>query len=264
MSTAFRLFDPFQVFTDQHGMLASGGSLNFFVTGTTTPKDVFSDPALTVNLGNSVAIGSDGRPVSDIWGSDSYRARLLDSHSVQIGPDRDNIAIPGGGAAALPTPFIPNALLSNDGSLALWLTTILMPDPTGHANGILGTDGTAVFWQTLASLNIPTIGSGSASITLAGKKILWGTGTLPASGSNTANVACVFPDSGFSGAPHHVEAFSQAGSGVTSSGGMPILSAINRTATGFTCWGDTNAGFSPGSHLINATTPFTYWAIGPA
>lgn len=264
MSTAFRLFDPFQTFTDQHGELAAGGSLNFFTTGTTTPKNVFSDPGLTANLGNVVQIGSDGRPVSDIWGSDAYRARLLDTNGVQIGPDRDNIAIPGGGAAALPTPFIPNALLSNDGSLALWLQTILMPDPTGHANNILGTDGTAVFWQTIASLGIPTISTGTGSITWGGKKLLWGSGTLPASGSNTTNVALTFPDSGFSGVPYHVGVTSQAGSGVTSSGGMPILSAINRTATGFTCWGDTNAGFAAGSHLITATTPFTYWAIGPA
>jgi len=264
MSTAFRLFDPFQVFTDQHGELAVGGSLIFFTTGTTTPKDVFSDPGLTVNLGNTITIGSDGRPVSDIWGSDSYRARLLDDRGVQIGPDRDAIAIPGGGAAALPTPFIPNALLTNDGALAEWLTTILMPDPTGHSGNLLGTDGTAVFWQTVASLGIPTITTGGSSIVWGGKKLLWGSGTLPSSGSNTTSAAVTFPDSGFSSVPYHVGAFSQSGSGVTSSGGMPILSAISRTATGFTCWGDTNAGFAPGSHLITASTSFTYFAIGPA
>lgn len=257
MSTAFRLFDPFQVFTDQHGQLASGGSLNFFVTGTTTPKDVFSDPGLTVNLGNVVQIGSDGRPVSDIWGSDSYRARLLDASSVQIGPDRDSIAIPGGGAAALPTPFIPNALLSNDGSLPLWLTTILMPDPTGHANNVLGTDGTAVFWQTLASLGIPPVTLNPNSYQIGKLLIQTGNGTVTASGTTVCNASITFPTA-YAGAPWCKA--SPTGTGLNNSW-VPAVMETGIGTSGFTATFDSNSGF-PGQGLFTAAQPYSWIAIG--
>lgn len=261
MSTAFRLFDPFQVFTDQHGQLASGGSLNFFVTGTTTPKDVFSDPGLTVNLGNVVQIGSDGRPVSDIWGSDSYRARLLDASSVQIGPDRDSIAIPGGGAAALPTPFIPNALLSNDGSLPLWLSTILMPDPTGHANNLLGTDGTAVFWQTVASLGIPSIAHDATSLTIGAVKIQWGSDTAPASGFRQTSKSTTFPVP-FSGVAYHVGAVATT---TTACVGLQIgVPAItSKSASGFSVQFDSD-DFSQTNAQFTSPLTYDWFAIGPA
>lgn len=261
MPTAFRLFDPFQTFTDQHGQLAAGGSLNFFTTGTTTPKDVFSDPGLTVNLGNVVQIGSDGRPVSDIWGSDAYRARLLDAGGAQIGPDRDNIAIPGGGAAALPTPFIPNALLSNDGSLALWLSTTLMPDPTGHANNILGTDGTAVFWQTIASLNIPTIAHDANSVTLGAVKIQWGSDTAPATGFRQTSKSTTFP-AAFSGSAYHVGVIATT---VNATAGLQIgvPAVTSKSPTGFSVQFDSD-DFSQVNAEFTAPLTFDWFAIGPA
>ena len=269
MSTAFRPFDPFQVFTDQHGELATGGQLVFFTTGTTTPKSVFADMGLTVNLGNSIGIGTDGRPSvggspTDIWGTDAYRVRLLDANGVQIGPDRDNVAIPGGGAAALPTPFIANALLTNDGALAEWITTILMPDPTGHANDILGTDGTAVFWQTLASLGIPTVSAVAANGFVVGSvRIQWGTVTLPASGASVTSQAATF-GTAFSGAPYAVVPVNYSGSGATISGRMVILSAQGVSSTGFTMTGDLNNAPTGSPPPISNPTNCGYIAFGPA
>lgn len=262
MTTAFRPFDPFQVFTDQYGKLNAGGQLVFYVMGTTTPKDVYSDPTLTASLGNSVQIGTDGRPVSDIWGSDAYRVRMLDVNGVQIGPDRDNIAIPGGGAAALPTPFIPNALLSNDGSLPLWLETILMPDPTGHANNVLGTDGTAVFWQTLASLGIPTLTAGGTGVVLNGAvRIQWGSAVLPASGADVSTVAVGFATA-FSGVPYWVGVTTKDSSGITTKGCIPILAATSWASNGFTLTCDINA--ASGDPPISRATNVGWLAIGPA
>lgn len=265
MSTAFRPFDPFQTFTDQHGNLAVGGSLVFFTTGTTTPKNVYADEGLTVSLGNSVSIGADGRPTSggistDIWGSDSYRVRLLDVNGVQIGPDRDNVAIPGGGAAALPTPFVPNAFLTNDGALALWELIQLLPDPTGHANNLLSTDGTSIFWQTVASLGIPSISIVGNTANLGGLLIQRGTGTLPASGSNVTSLAVTF-GTAYSTAPT-VVVTNNSGSGATSAGKMVILAAQGVSSTGFTCAGDVNN--ASGAPPITATTAFSWVAIGNA
>lgn len=262
MSTAFRPFDPFQVFTDQHGNLAVGGSLVFFVTGTTTPKDVFADMAMTANLGNTIFIGTDGRPSvgsspTDIWGSDSYRVRLLDVNGVQIGPDRDNVALPGGNAAALPTPFIPNALLSNDGSLAEWLTTILMPDPTGHANNILGTDGSAVFWQTVAALNIPTVVVSPGSYAIGKLLIQVGNSSAPASGTSFTSVTVNFPTA-YASTPF--VAMTPIGTGLNNNW-SPVDNAQSIGTTSFGATFNSNTGF-PGLGLFTAVQNFTWVAIG--
>ncbi len=264
MSTAFRPLDPFQVFTDQHGELLIGGSVAFFQSGTTTPQDVYSDNGLTTDIGPSVEIGSDGRLISDCWASGNLRVRLLDINGQQIGPDRDNVEIPGGGAAALPTPFIANALLTNDGALAEWLTTILMPDPTGHANNLLGTDGTSVFWQTLSALNIPTVSDvASNGFVVGSTRIQWGTVTLPASGASVTSQAATF-GTPFSGAPYAVVPVNYSGSGATISGRMVILSAQSVSTTGFTMAGDLNNAPTGSPPPITNPTNCGYIAIGPA
>lgn len=259
--TAFRILDQAPVYFDLLARLAAGGTLNFYLTGTLTPQAVYAEKGLVTNLGNVINIGTDGRTI-DLWGSGSYRVIALAADGTPIF-DRSNVEIPGGGGTSIPAPVV-NEFLTNDGVNLLWQLIRQLPDPSGQSGKLLGNDGTNPIWQTVASLGIPSVSTGSASITVAGIKIVWGSGTLPASGSNTTNVALIFPDSGFSAIPTHVGVTSQSGSGVTPAGGMPILSAINRTASGFTCWGDTNGGFSSGSHLITATTSFTYFAIGAA
>lgn len=262
MSTAFRPFDPFQVFIDQHGNLAVGGSLAFFTTGTTTPKDVFADIALTVNLGNSIGIGSDGRPEvggspTDIWGSGSYRVRLLDVNNVQIGPDRDNVEIPGGNAAALPTPFIPNAFLSNDGALAEWLSILQLPDPTGHANNILGTDGSVILWQTIASLNIPVITVAPNSYQIGKLLIQVGTGSAPANGTSFTTVSVPFPVA-YASTPW--VGITATGTGLNNTWVPPSMVTAMGT-TSFTVLFDSNTGF-PGLGLFTSVQPFSWIAIG--
>ena len=65
--TAFRILDPFPAYQNTQGGPVSGGTLRFFTTATTTPTNVFSDKALTVNVGATVTLDSQGRTNSDVW-----------------------------------------------------------------------------------------------------------------------------------------------------------------------------------------------------
>lgn len=259
---SFRPLGQFIQFFLNDGSVNAGGTVTFYQTDLTTLKNTYSDPGLTVLNSNPVTLDAAGRPSTDIWGSGVYGAVLKDANGVTI-QTLNNIQSGADPGLAIPA-LVASDFLTNDGSNLLWQAIRQVPDPTGQAGKLLGTDGTLALWQTVASLGIPVVTTDGVSLTVSGKKFVWGSGTLPASGSNTTSVACVFPASGFSGIPYHVGVCSQSGSGITPVGGMPILAAINRTASGFTCWGDTNGGFSSGSHLITATTSFTYLAIGPA
>src|SRR5690348_16916307 len=144
--SAFRPFDPFQVYTDLTGALASGGNLHFYTAGTTTDADVFGDNALSVNNGATITIGSDGRAVDDIWcdGSKSYRCRVYASDGTLIA-DRDNLSMPGSSSTSIPT-LVANQFLTNANGVLLWAAIRQMLDPAGAANKVLGSDGTNAIW----------------------------------------------------------------------------------------------------------------------
>ena len=52
------------------------GSLTFSVSGSATSKAVYSDETLTTSSGATVNLDSEGRTVSEVFGSGSYRVRL--------------------------------------------------------------------------------------------------------------------------------------------------------------------------------------------
>ena len=57
---ATRLLDQKPQYRLADGTLAAGGSLNFYDTGTTTPKNVYGEPALSTNLGSTLTLNSAG------------------------------------------------------------------------------------------------------------------------------------------------------------------------------------------------------------
>lgn len=261
--TAFRPLDPFQVYTDLNGNLAAGGNLHFYAAGTTTDADVYGDEGLTVNNGPSIAIGTDGRAVDDIWadGTKTYRCRVYGADGTLI-RDRDNIGVPGSGGLVIPS-LVANEFLTNDGAVLLWSLIRQLPDPTGQANKILSNDGTNATWIAQASAPVVTPG-GSGNIVIGGVRIQWGNAVLPASGTQTANVNVTF-GTPFSAAPYAVSLTQTAGSGAFSSGGgMLMLAATTQTSSGFTCFADGNTGFDTGTPTITRTTPFQWIAFGPA
>jgi hypothetical protein len=78
-----------QVFTNL-GIVGNGYKLFFYSYNTTTPKDTYSDQALTVPNPNPVVCDATGRPESDIWGSDPSTYKLIlatpDSTLTNINP----------------------------------------------------------------------------------------------------------------------------------------------------------------------------------
>jgi hypothetical protein len=137
--SAFRILNQFPVFFGLTGQLAAGGSLRFYNSGTTTPKSVFGNKALSIDNGPVIAIGTDGRPVVDTWGSGSYRVRLYAKDGTLV-DEADNVEVAGGGAASIPT-LVDGYFLTNNGSLLLWAPIRQLPDPTGQNGKMVIADG---------------------------------------------------------------------------------------------------------------------------
>lgn len=65
-----------QQFIDNNGNPLAGGTVDFYIPNTTTRKDTWQDPLLTVLNTNPVVLDAGGRAV--IWGAGSYRQVLKD------------------------------------------------------------------------------------------------------------------------------------------------------------------------------------------
>lgn len=145
MASSFRILDQKPVYRTNTDIAAAGGSLTFFVTGTTTPKVVYGDKAMTVNNGSTVTLDSAGRPNVDVWGDGAYRVTLKDSAGA-VQWTLDNVEIQDSGGLAIPA-LSAAKFLYNDGSTVSWATVLQLPDMTGHSGKQLGTDGTTAFWE---------------------------------------------------------------------------------------------------------------------
>src|SRR5260370_370679 len=66
-----------QQFTDANGGPLAGGSVSFFIPGTTTPKNTWQDAGETTLNTNPVTLDSAGRAI--IFGSGNYRQIVKDS-----------------------------------------------------------------------------------------------------------------------------------------------------------------------------------------
>lgn len=98
-----RIVNPKQQFLTTAGLPNSNGTLTFYETGTTTPKDVYSDEALTVEQSNPYPLNANGQVDADIWLDGQYRVVSKDSDGNTIDTIDDVAAItstvntPGGG-----------------------------------------------------------------------------------------------------------------------------------------------------------------------
>ncbi|KAA3504590.1 hypothetical protein DXM27_05090 [Rhizobium rhizogenes] len=64
-------------FFDQNGVPLAGGSVEFYIPGTTTPKDTWQNSGQSILNANPVTLDSSGRAI--IYGSGSYRQIVKDS-----------------------------------------------------------------------------------------------------------------------------------------------------------------------------------------
>ena len=162
---SFRVLDQNPVYLDNTGAPLSGGFLAFYDTGTTNPRNTWSDKALTSLNANPVPLDSAGRANTEIWGSGSYRVRLYDSDMNQV-YQRDNVDELLTGAGIPSMTGNSGKFLTNNGSAASWGTVRQVPDPTGSSGKYVYTaDGVNITWKDrLNDIKTQTITS-SATIT---------------------------------------------------------------------------------------------------
>lgn len=262
---SFRILDQFPVFFDNAGNVAAGGALKFYQSGTTTPQDVYGDPALSVNNGSVLTLGSDGRPSADIWGSGTYRVRLYAADGTLIA-EKDDVELPGGAGTTIPA-LVSGKFLTNDGATLQWDSIEQVPDPTGQANKVLSTDGTNLIWidkptngSSGANANV-TVGASSLKVGLAtGDLSLFqaGSSSAPASGSHTTSVSVTFPTAFKSVVAVIV---TPTGSGYATAGYLAIASVTTKSTTGFTVAFNSNSSDGSNGSFINPV-PFDWFAFG--
>ena len=125
---ASRLLNQAPVYLDDEGAPVAGGTLYFYVNGdTNTPKNVYGDKALSVNLGATELLDAGGRAVNDIWLDGSYTVVLKDASDVQVWA-RDDVEA----ASELPSQTSNGGkALFTDGTDASWEEVLELPDYSG-------------------------------------------------------------------------------------------------------------------------------------
>jgi hypothetical protein len=79
---AGRFINPYSQFMDATPSVYSGGKLNFYATGTSTPLNTYTTKALSVANPNPIILNSAGRPAVDIFLQDlEYKVVLTDSNN---------------------------------------------------------------------------------------------------------------------------------------------------------------------------------------
>ncbi|WP_057917096.1 gp53-like domain-containing protein [Lysobacter antibioticus] len=267
---AFRVLDPFQTFFNLDSTApAAGGRVDFFESGTSTPKAVYADPGLTTSNGSSIDLDAAGRLEVDCWGDGAYRVRQYDADDTLV-KELDNIQPTTSSGLEIPTPLEAGAVLSNDGAILQWLQALFMPDPTGQNGKFPQANGSG---YTLVDITIPTpaapdivltgtgaAGSFRAGTTAVAKKfyLQWGSDTMAASGQTAAAGSFNFP-AGFDEAPRVLIVGKSAS--VAAEGQIPAVAVTNTTTTGFSVAMNTDDYTRNGSR-INSAVPFDWFAIG--
>jgi len=269
--SAFLMQDPRPVYLTATGEVAAGGSLQFFMAGTTTPQDVYGDPNLSINNGSTLTLGSDGRTSVEVWGdaSLSYRVQLYDANGA-LQFDQDNVSGTGGAAGGAVPALQTGKFLTNDGAQMLWADILQLPDPTGQADKVLSTDGTNFTWITKPADGAPGAAGTNATVTVTPTSVKWsggtgdkffiqsGTGSAPASGGHTSTVDVTFPVAFKSIAAVML----MPTSGSFASAGYLVATAVtSKTTLKFTASFDTNSSDGSNGNII-AAIPFDWVAFG--
>lgn len=254
---AFRLVNQAARYFLADGQVNAGGSLSFYETDLTTPKDTWSNEGLSVLNPNPLPLDAGGIAENDVWMDGEYGVVLKDADGVTIWT-RNNVRDTADPGAVIP-PLLDGQFLTNNGSILQWQEIIQVPDPTGQAGKVLGTDGTLVFWQSLAAVAANAIltqvtGGFKLSNGTNAYMVQFLTGTVsPPSGTTTSSQAFSF-GTAFSSTPQAVATVRDR---ANPGGGVPACFIQGLSSGGGALVIDTN-GFN---NIVN-TVPFDIIAIG--
>lgn len=267
---SFRILDPLQVYFNLNGSApASGGYIRFFEGGTSDPKSVFGDPALSIDNGPRVNLDAAGRPLVEAWGDGTYKLRLYDQDDTLI-KETDHVQAPGGAAAQIPA-LVPNAFLSTDGAILIWELLTQIPDVAGQLGKVLSNDGTALLWKEIV-IPVPpapdivisgdrdtgSLRLGTSNITT---KVLfqWGSAQTPNSGQRQAAVDVQFPTA-YNSAAIWV-GVSVTSSSLTSNGLITAVATPVLAPDKFSAHFDSQ-DFGNNASKFNQPIPFRWLAVG--
>jgi hypothetical protein len=139
---------------DQSGRVLSGGKLNFFAAGTSTPQSAFIDSALTLPHPNPIILDSGGRVPMFYLADGTIKIRLSDKNGVTI-TAADNLLVIGpsaGGGGGGGAVVDPNALMQTGDIKARYGTGTLTGYVRCNGNSIGLSSGTEAFGSTLQAL----------------------------------------------------------------------------------------------------------------
>lgn len=259
---SFRILNQAPQYLLPSGQVNAGGKLYFYETDLTTPKNTWSDEAMTVLNSNPVLMDSAGRTVTDLWGDGEYGVVMADSADVEIWT-RNNVR-PDAGAGNLIPALAAGQFLTNDGSILQWQTIRQLPDPTGLTNYTLISDGAD--WLAQLPADLPDLPVGGIELVTGGVRwgnlmLLTGSETMPITGTHTTSKAVVFPTA-FSGTPTFIGCTNMTG-GITPFGAQGTITAQGGSATGFTINLDVNIDSADPNWNITIAANVKWLAVGP-
>lgn len=260
---SFRILNNAPQYLLADGRVNAGGKLYFFETDLSSPKDTWSDEAMTTLNSNPVVMDAAGRTLTDVWGDGEYGVEMTDADDVVIWT-RNNVRASNAEDVTIPV-LDADKFLSNNGTILQWRTVLQVPDPVGHADDILFSDGTIPFWGPAPEApeldividNSPiTIQIGDGSDETKGL-IQAGTDTAPANpGGNNTTKAVTF-NTEYSATP-----VVQVMPTSRSQPGGPVVAELTAvSATGFTVSFDVAEGQVADQFIVNPV-PFGWTAVG--
>lgn len=262
---AFQLFHKLTTWRGDADQLLAGGYFKFYVVGTTTPADVYGDADLSTNNGDTIDLDASGRLEHECWAdtTDAFYVELYNSANVKQG-EISRVEVPGGSGQVIPVPD-EGEFLTGDGTNFLVAEVRQVPDPTGNANKLLGTDGEDLNWVARPSDGAAGVSDTSTSATgytIGNKRVQWGSDSGTSSGGRTQTKSVTFPVA-FSATPHVVDVV-VTNSSLSSFGNMPSHSITSKSTTGFTVkftmgeLDDSGSGFD-----FTSGVSFDWTATGP-
>lgn len=261
---AYRFYDPGSVFWNILGTAGlREGSVQFYEIGTTTPKNTWSNPALSMLNANPLNIDASGRFPDDVFLDGDYTVVLYDGLNGTGATVWTRDVISGSDDATAIPALVNGFVLSNDGATLQWVDPdSFLPDPTGQTGKALVSTGTGYTFQAFPEapeLDI-VVSNGSQRVgdgVDATKSLTqYGTDSAPATGTNSTTKAVVFPTLYSTTPVVHPTPTSSS-----QPGGPVVAELTSLTTTGFTVKFDVAEGSSSGSAIVNPV-PFCWIAIG--
>lgn len=143
---ANRIVDPFPQWFNNLGLSLGGGSIAFYVTGTTTPTTTYSNRSLSTPNQNPLPLDSAGRPQTEIWldPTITYKCVLADSTGAVI-KTADPVVDPAANisAALQVTAGNPNSQIAGTAGTVGGLSSSMAYDITNQILYVCTTTGTA-------------------------------------------------------------------------------------------------------------------------